>query len=115
MTDPVNSDEVEPVYENGYASLIPFYTTVESQVKIRNEPFVLPCNENVNMWADYVLDPSEYTKETIDFHYLVSDRTRYINDPEGYQVHVLTILVFLLNVLLLKLSTLRLRLCSLFL
>lgn len=71
MTDPVDSDEVEPVYENGYASLIPFYTTVESQVKIRNEPFVLPCNENVNMWADYVLDPSEYTKETIDFHYLI--------------------------------------------
>ncbi|XP_066457784.1 alpha-2-macroglobulin-like protein 1 [Eleutherodactylus coqui] len=65
------SGEREPMYEDGYASLFPSYTKTASQVKIRSEPFVLPCNERVNLWADYVLDASEYTKKTIDFHYLV--------------------------------------------
>ncbi|XP_073541271.1 alpha-2-macroglobulin-like protein 1 [Phyllobates terribilis] len=63
--------EKQPVYEDGYASVIPSYTRVVSQVKIRNEPFVLPCNERVNLWADYVLDASEYSRETIDFHFLI--------------------------------------------
>ncbi|XP_073402582.1 alpha-2-macroglobulin-like protein 1 [Dendrobates tinctorius] len=63
--------EKQPVYEDSYASVIPSYTRTVSQVKIRNEPFVLPCNERVNLWADYALDASEYTRETIDFHFLI--------------------------------------------
>ncbi|KAM3913963.1 alpha-2-macroglobulin-like protein 1 [Leptodactylus fuscus] len=70
-TDDVDPAEMMPEYEDGYASLIRFYTGKISQVKIRNDLYVLPCNEHVNLWADYVLDPSEYTKETIVFQYLI--------------------------------------------
>ncbi|XP_069609955.1 alpha-2-macroglobulin-like protein 1 isoform X2 [Ranitomeya imitator] len=83
--------EKQPVYEDGYASVIPSYTRAVSQVKIRNEPFVLPCNERVNLWADYVLDASEYTRETIDFHFLIitfgsivsSSSIRHTISPNG--------------------------------
>ncbi|XP_075697342.1 alpha-2-macroglobulin-like protein 1 [Rhinoderma darwinii] len=96
LTNPsgsADSVEVEPVYEDGYASIIPSYTRVVSQVKIRSEPFVLPCNEKVNLWADYVLDPLEYTKATIDFHYLIiqfgrivySSSKRHTISPNGGQ------------------------------
>ncbi|XP_069836262.1 alpha-2-macroglobulin-like protein 1 isoform X2 [Dendropsophus ebraccatus] len=71
LADPTDPEEVIPVYEDGSASLFPSYTNTISQVKIRSEPFVLPCREKVNLWADYVLDPSEYTKDTINFYYLI--------------------------------------------
>ncbi|XP_075144191.1 alpha-2-macroglobulin-like protein 1 [Leptodactylus fuscus] len=71
LEDNVDSAEVEPEYEDGYATLIRFYTRVVSQVKIRKDLYVLPCNKKVNLWADYVLDPKEYKKETINFHYMI--------------------------------------------
>ncbi|KAM4034382.1 alpha-2-macroglobulin-like protein 1 [Anomaloglossus baeobatrachus] len=64
--------EKQPVYEDGYASVIPSYSRVISQVKIRNEASALPCNQRVNLWADYVLDASEYGKELIEYHIMVS-------------------------------------------
>ncbi|XP_075072213.1 alpha-2-macroglobulin-like protein 1 isoform X2 [Mixophyes fleayi] len=66
-----DTGEVNPVYEDGYAKLSPFYTIGKSQLKIRSEPFVLPCNEKVNLWGDFDLDPSEHKKEYVDMYKLI--------------------------------------------
>ncbi|XP_068114984.1 alpha-2-macroglobulin-like protein 1 [Hyperolius riggenbachi] len=71
---PPDNEEVAPEYVDAYMTLMPYYTNEKSQMKIRNEPAVLLCNEEMNLFADFTLDPSEHTENSLVLYCMVFAR-----------------------------------------
>ncbi|XP_075468689.1 alpha-2-macroglobulin-like protein 1 isoform X2 [Ascaphus truei] len=68
-----DTGEVNPTYNEGYTSVSRFYTEGKSQLKIRSDPSSVSCDEDVKLWADFTIEPSEFEagRNYVEFNYVV--------------------------------------------
>ncbi|KAM4637020.1 alpha-2-macroglobulin-like protein 1 [Discoglossus pictus] len=72
-SQPISSTELQPVNQEAYFSVGPFYTAGKSQLKVRRGPPSVSCDEKVDVYVDYYIDPSEIPADRnyLDIHWQV--------------------------------------------
>ncbi|KAM8924769.1 alpha-2-macroglobulin-like protein 1 [Pelodytes ibericus] len=83
LQDVTNTGEVQPIHNQGYTFVTRFYSAVKSHLKIRNDPSSGSCDKSMQLWADFIIEPSEIEgKDSLTFFFLVIGRNGVIQNSE---------------------------------